>query len=370
MHPSRWMLLGFLALSLLMMGGIAPAAGDDPYEKWKEYVEPPSAQQLKFVRWSDPQENSFGLEVPANWTVQGGVAWNGINVARQWVKVRNPSNTAIVFIGDPDMLPRLVPNQVYERAGYTSGSAITTEAGTKTLLQPYMAGEQYALFHARTICSNPRNAGSFRLQRDSADFMRAMQPFQAYMKVLVTVGEALVNCGSFNGYVRAVTLLAGQNGPGVDSWDIFALGGFAATGSADYELSRQVLLRMEATYRVNPQWRAGVDDRLHIANTIFAQANEAMESMMLETGRRYLNAHTRIANQWSNIILGQEHRCTASGECRETTNACDYVWKNVGGQAVPGVENAGPDGWFCGPSDGGPPPQEYGPWVPTEITQP
>ncbi len=125
MHPSRWMLIGVLSLSMLVTaGGMAPAASDDPYEKWNEYIEPASVQQLEFVRWSDPQENSFSVEVPANWAVQGGVAWNGSNVARQWVKVRNPSNTAIVFIGDPDMLPRLVPNQVYERAGYNSGSTI------------------------------------------------------------------------------------------------------------------------------------------------------------------------------------------------------------------------------------------------------
>jgi hypothetical protein len=35
MHPSRWMLLGVLSLSMLVtVGGMAPAASDDPYEKW------------------------------------------------------------------------------------------------------------------------------------------------------------------------------------------------------------------------------------------------------------------------------------------------------------------------------------------------
>lgn len=363
------MIRAILASLLVLLSNAALADRD----KWDEYIkgldepvphavgpgDPGSATQnspqLDFVQWRDPQEGSFTVDVPAGWQIEGGVKWNTIFSPRQWVKARNPEHTSLIFIGDPDLLPRFVPNLQYDQLGWRAGSEIQNTAGTRVLMDVYRPGELFAFAHAGTVCNRPQNLGTYRLNDETAALSRALEPFSQYLSFTITSGETYFSCGGFDGYIHAVTLLAGQRGgTGVENWDILAVDGFSALNPRDYEIAHQAYLRMTATFQIDAQWRDSVNQHLGTAAGIMTQASAAMEHMALESAQNAMDAHTRIVNKWSNIILGQEHRCTDAGDCQMTSNRCDYVWKNR-------------DGMFCGPSDGSPPPLASGPWQPTHI---
>jgi hypothetical protein len=119
--------------------------------------------------------------------------------------------------------------------------------------------------------------------------------------------------------------------------------GFSAGGGAgNYEIGRQAMLRMAATFRIDPDWQQNTQRHLGSANDAMVQASNAAEDIMLQSARSSMASHERIAQKWSDITLGQQHVCDELNRCRETTNACDYVWSLA-------------DDFVCGPSDGSPP---------------
>jgi hypothetical protein len=369
------------AASLSLLFAAAAMAQQDQYDKWHNWINedlnqpapvgpddrgsatqnpPADLPRLSYLQWREPQEGAFTVDVPGGWHAEGGVTWNTIYSNRPWIRVRNPENTALVFIGDPHLLPRIVPNALYARyKGWQQGMVVKTDAQTSTLMDSYRTGEEFAWLEARTVCPQPQDLGAFRLPNETAQLSQAMAPFRSYVSYTITAGESYFGCGNLKGYIEAVTLLTGQPSGqgGIENWDVQAVGGLSASNPRDYEIAHQVYLRMAATYRINPQWRESVNQHLGQAAGFLNQASDAMEKMMLDSGQRALDAHTHIVNQWSNIILGQEHRCTDNGECQTTTNNCDYMWKNAYGMS-------------CGPSDGSPPPMASGPWQPTHIVKP
>lgn len=312
-----------------------------------------ATSQISYFEWRDPQQGSFTVEVPSGWSIAGGVAWNTLYSPQQWVKARSPDRNILVFYGDPNILPRMVPNPVYDRAGWTAGRVIRNPAGTAILMEPYRTGEAFAAeFTRRTSCARPASQGNFPLRNETTGLERAMQPFASVIHTTVTAGEYLFSCGRFEGYAHAVTLLAGG---APSTWVVLGVRGFnAAGGAGNYEIGRDVMLRMASSFQIDPAWEAHLQQALGAANSAMVQASHAMEEMMRQSGRRALAAHSRAAQNWSDIILGQQHVCDDLGRCQETTNRCDHVWSLAGS-------------FVCGPSDGNPP--DARPWHETHRSE-
>jgi hypothetical protein len=299
----------------------------------------------QYVSWRDPAEGSFTLDVPDGWTVTGGVKWNTIYSPRQWVKARSPDNRILVFYGDPDLLPRFVPNPEYTALGWRAGQVVRNTAGTSVFMEPYLTGEDFAReFSAQTSCDRPSPRATYRLQTETNALARAYADFSTVADFQITAGEFLYSCGGFDGYTHAVTMsFSPQGGDGISTWDIFAIGGFtAAGGTGNYEVGRRVLLHMASSLRIDPDWLQKTQAALGSANGAMIQASNTAANIMLHSAQLSMAAHDSSAQKWSDIILGQQHMCDDLNRCSETTNACDYIWDLAGK-------------FECGPSDGSPP---------------
>jgi hypothetical protein len=347
--------IALATLAALWIPGAAGAAGvPGPLATPADAASAP----LSYAEWREPGEGAFTVSVPAGWSVEGGVTWNSLFSPRQWVRVRSPDNQVVAFVGAPNLLPRMVPNPAYDQLGWTAGTVQRTPVGTQVLMWPYRTGEEFAFDETvQTICGQPNNLGFFRRRNETAALTQALAPFSPYLGLTITSGEFYYRCGSIDGYTQATTLLVGQNGPGVQNWDIFWVAGFSSNGGpAAYEEGEEAFLHLAASFTPDPGWLDSLYAHQHLADDTAQRASQAIENMMLKSGQNALDVHTRMVNRFSDIILGQEHRCDDIGNCQETTNRCDYVWRNAQGMA-------------CGPSDGSPPPEATGPWRPTHIAE-
>ena len=64
-----------------------------------------------FVQWIDPTEKAFTVDVPQGWTIHGGTRWQGPTAARGFVTADSPERRMHVFLDDPDIVDRQVPDE-------------------------------------------------------------------------------------------------------------------------------------------------------------------------------------------------------------------------------------------------------------------
>ena len=82
----------------------------------------PRAPEL--VRWMDPTERAFTVNVPKDWRISGGTQRNSSIDARNWVEAESPDGKITVRVDDPSILPRQVPHPAYYRLGWYEGRVV------------------------------------------------------------------------------------------------------------------------------------------------------------------------------------------------------------------------------------------------------
>src|ERR1700685_3498114 len=68
---------------------------------------------LSWVKFTDPLEQAFTLEVPQGWTVKGGMFRLGYSDHRQMVDMTSPDGKINIRVGDLSIPPYFVPNQLH-----------------------------------------------------------------------------------------------------------------------------------------------------------------------------------------------------------------------------------------------------------------
>src|SRR5262245_22782154 len=105
----------------------------------------PTSTELQFVLWHEPAEHGFTVEVPDGWQVMGGVNWVGPTNAQQFVRVQSPDGVTQVFVGDPEIVPRQVPNALsWMQTGAAEGQMFRTPSGDPALMYRFLTGAEYA----------------------------------------------------------------------------------------------------------------------------------------------------------------------------------------------------------------------------------
>ena len=192
-------------------GATAPAGG--------EAAKP----DMIWVRFTDPVEHAFTIDVPKGWRVAGGTRRMNAVEIRAGVDTVSPDGAITLFYSDPDVPIFTVPSPMLEMAGLHQGMVYNPGQGVQLLIEPYMDGEQFAAaWGAQRIaegCANVSRTG----MAPRPDQSRAIGSTTS-----IQAGEASFAC-SLNGapaagYVFAATEYV-QNETGT-MWDVKMLVGF------------------------------------------------------------------------------------------------------------------------------------------------
>jgi len=368
---------------LASMGLIAAIlASNARGQRPSEPAPPPKLPQM--IKWTDPTERAFTVNVPSGWHITGGTHRNSQIDARNYVNAESPDGRTKVFVGDPSVLPRQEPHPMYYRLGWTEGKVVQGAAGP-LLIERLRTGAQFAQeYTQQSVCRGPQSLAVFDLRQESQRMTAEIAPLaaRAGAREQAFAGEFVYRCGEKSGYTFSITIggfsTATPQGPHL--WGVEKLSGYLSErGTAD--VGRFVMNAMVASFQIDSAWQAQYERQIQdttgalmelsnrVTQNSMRLAQQSMEQNMkmvqqrqqqfdqmnrgiMSSYQKQQQSQDAIRQRWSDITLGQIHGCDDLGNCQTVSNDYQHYWTRDGRTVV------------GGPSDGSPPGPDYHKWTP------
>jgi len=321
---------------------------------------PASLGSIKWVRFTDPAEQSFSLDVPAGWKTEGGLVRRGPISIDPFVRSLAPDSSIYLLLGDPDSPGYALPTRLGAQLGQREGRLYNAGHATEMIMH-YIPGEDYArLFGLATLSKLCADAKLVKTV-NRADLAQLVRPAGSMARM--DGGEAFFSCTHNNspakGYMRAVTYIL-QSGE-IGTWGLALLGGFIAT-PGQFDESTAILDHMIVSYKENPEWTARQNQITQATNISIRQEHEAF---MANAQRQYQAASQQLSQEsqryeamshqmdqnfqpMDDLINGVNHYVNPStGEHLDLDNTHAYQWSNgIGGTAGTNTDQPPPGrGW-------------------------
>ena len=335
----------------------------------------------RYQLWQDPAEGAFSVSLPVGWQISGGTVRTTRIEAHYVVRAQSPDGGAQLFMDDPKIMMREVPNRGTQMMGTRIGQVMPTGSGTNLVLEPYRPGAQFAAEYVKqSLCSSATMMrGGPILAQTQALNVQFGPIAQAEGKTLhVDAGDVSFKCGARIGYVYAITVQAFQPGGQVSIWAVYRIAGYLAN-PADSASAAGAVNQALGTFQMNQAWLQNyARESNDIAGNVIRESNaitqttiqrsqqmEAQEEANNAAWKRNTDANFNAIEHTNQAITG----AGSSGSGGTNGNGHDYnaqlgtktVCNDVGScQTV----DANVDTWYsdcsgqfyAGTSSGGPPP--------------
>ena len=310
-----------------------------------------AAVKLDFVRWQDPLEAAFNLDVPAGWSVGGGTFRASPLDARFELVAASPDGRIRITGGDRDLPGFTEPLPGWE-AYYPEGSWYPLRTGGQLFVRRYVPGEAFAQEHVRDKVSRVCGNVTVVETRDRADAVRAVNEIYArYAQALppgysrhLTAGEITFACTlggePARGYYYAATALS--QGAGSRLWKVEALYGYVAS-SGEEGRAVAALTRMLQSARYNEEWLRMMGNVTAEAGRIASELNAYISGLIRDAyqargGRAGTGEGRDPSAEWSEAMLGVTNlRDEATGNTFRVESGSNYYWVDPRG-TVRGTE--------------------------------
>jgi len=335
----------------------------------------------QMVRWPDPTEHAFTVNVPGGWRITGGTHRIAPIEARNYVVAESPDGKIKVWVDDPMILPRQEPHPAYYRLGWYEGRVVKGPAGPLRI-ERFKTGAQFAQeFAAGRVCRAPQALNFFDLRQVTQRMNAEIAPAAARARVRAqaSAGEFIYRCGNRSGYTFSVTINSFTDPRGPHTWAVQKLAGYLSDRST-LDIARYVMNAMSSSFRIDAAWQSQYERQIQdttgaamemsnrITQASMQMAQQSMEQNMKTVQQRQrqfdqmnqgiMSSYERgqasrdqIRQRWSDITLGQIHGCDDLGNCATVSNENQNYWTKDGTPVA-------------GPSDGSPPGPEYRKWQP------
>jgi hypothetical protein len=343
--PIIAVLIYFTALS----SQVSPAAHQTEKLRTTAAATTPNVEWVKF---QDPFEQAFTMEVPQGWSVKGGLFRLGYSDYRLMVDLNSADGKADIRLGDVAIPSYSAPSQYHQREGepYDLG------AQAQMTVARYRSGQEFADLYAKSrfksVCQSltpKQNEGAAPVQDNSAQ--------RAGGAVSSSVGESTYQCdgGSRAAYVYArTTLFQGL-------WQVTMLASFIAP-TEEVGNARAILLRCSQSLQINPHWiqyqqkmdeealvyqRQRQQARIRALSQQVAQFESRMQSMQNQVNafERGQAAQAKQGAGFTNALIGITPTTDPLGNEHDVwTGPKSGYWTNGLGQTVNSDTSPGP-GW-------------------------
>jgi hypothetical protein len=281
---------------------------------------------LQFQTWMDPTERAFSAEVPVGWRVSGGIRRNSPTSRTDEIVAQSPDGQ-IVRTNDASLPTQFVePNLTLERLGVREGMMYP---GTKNPVMRFRRAVNFATEYIQMKVSQNCGNLQFTSQRDRPDYVQALGSRGLLSNNnQVTAGEVVFTCQSGGrpivGYLFAETSLSIYQGVG-NMWTAKVNGFIAPAGRATQ--ADAVLQRIQASFRMNPQWWAaevGGDQRI-LKN--FQDYRAFSANLQQQTQSERWASWERRSEQTGDILRGRTRVVdTETGEAYKVEHTSNYYW--------------------------------------------
>ncbi len=268
-----------------------------------------------WTKFTDPAENSFSLDVPAGWKIEGRLDRVSALDVRPWVKAVSPDDMITAFIGDGKISPCTMPTATGNALGFRTGSNYNG-----TVILPYIPARKFAEKYARS------NLGKFISNLTVVD--ENSHPDVA-LAVNGTVGATNSEAASIKltgmygsipavAYYLAVTKATVAHGTGM--WWVTKIAGVVCPADRDAE-GLGVILHMLQSFEVNQDWSSNSLRNTAAVARHYTQVSQQISRSISDRywsqqahnermNQSYWNrqaSQDRAANNFSNYIRGVEN---------------------------------------------------------------
>lgn len=297
--------------------------------------------QLSYTRFSDPYENSFSCDVPAGWSVKGGLVRKSTVDVRGFVRLSSPGGVS-VFVGDPEIGTFVTPTETLAMTGFREGSAYSPGYGNVMIVSRYVPGLQFAQNYASRIAasmgvSNLR-ARDARQRPDLSGGQNGMAQ-EAWTAGEISF-EGVRDGRPVAGYVLAATKLTSMYGSGI--WNVTTLVGYIAP-AGQAAVPTAVIGRMMQTFRLNPQWFGQQQATTAQTSAIVTETNNRVSQIINDTYWSRQRAQDRASENFSDYIRGRVRlKDPDTGEELEGRAGNNYYWRVRGTNTIIGADTPNP----------------------------
>ena len=289
--------------------GGTPNAGNPSVSNW--------------TKFTDPSEQSFFVDVPVGWKVDGGLTRYGALDVRPWVKVVSPDNLITAFIGDGKISPCTMPTAQGTALGFGIGSRYNG-----TIVQPYVPARQFAERYAKTLLKTFLTDVQVTEEHNHPDVAAAVNGTVGATKSEAASIKLTGMYGSTPAvaYFLAVTKATVAYGTGM--WWVTKIAGVVGPAERDAE-GLSVILHMLQSFEVNPAWESNSLRNTAAVSQHYRQVSQQVSRSISERywsqqahndkmNQSYWNRQAiqdRAANNFSNYVRGVENvRDTSTGQ--------------------------------------------------------
>ena len=292
---------------------------------------------MQFMRWQDPNEKAFTVEVPKNWHVQGGLVRYSPTDYRRGVNLISPDGRINVFFMDPNIPFFSLPNQTLSMTGFVEGTYYPLTDGTRTFVRRYVRGVNFAYEYAGKRFSNELNNFTIWRNRNRPDIARidnreniALNTSgQGMIRTNVTAGEVYFkgnkNGQLYSGYVEAATSVTTAYGGGI--WFVQQLYGFNAPQSSEREAAI-VMRKLVSSFMWNPQWFMMQNKITANVSQIVAKTGEEISKIINSSFELNQKIQDRAMQKFSDYILDAVTLKDADGQKFHVWNTSNFYWAN------------------------------------------
>lgn len=375
-------------------GGVPPAA-TQPAAMQPSATQPAAAPRMtaqpkptqpvavvaanRYQSWQDPAEGAFSVSLPVGWQITGGTVRTTRIEAHYVIRAQSPDGGVRLFMDDPKIMMREVPNRATQMLGTRIGQVMPTGSGTNLILEPYRGGAQFAgEYVQQSLCPSATMMRGGPIPAQTQALNAQFAPVaQAEGKTLhVDAGDVSFKCGTEIGYAYAITVQAFQPGGQVSIWAVYRIAGYLST-PADSASAAAAVNHALGTFQMNPTWLQNyarecndtAGNVIRESNAITQTTIQRSQQMQAQEEANYAswkknsdanfnaiektnNAITNAGSSGSgnnngnghdyNAQLGTKTVCNDVGSCQTVDADVDTWYSDCSGQFYPGTNTGEP----------------------------
>lgn len=298
---------------------------------------------VRYVRWHEPRENAFSLEVPEGWAINGGLFRRAsVQVQGAWESI-SPDGRIRITGGDAELPYFTEPNQMLAMTGFREGSWYSPGYGVAFMVRRYIPGaafaREYVMLRMPRFCSEITITENRELP-EAVSAINAVYAQHAGLGVAMslTAGEAAFTCRqqghAMRGYYFAGTQRTQVAGMPGGIWNAEHLAGFLAAEDR-LALAREVFDHMLKSIELNPQWVAMQQNITASTSRIVSRTNAEISRIIDQSYWSRQATMDEISRRRSNAILGVEDVIDPlTGRELKVESGSNYYWIDYRGTIV------------------------------------
>jgi hypothetical protein len=247
---------------------------------------------LRFVRWDDPKEHAYSVEVPQGWTIEGGAFRVEPSDVRMMNRVISPEKDMMVQVGNENLPPTFIVPTPLMRQTYRvpEGVIFSPNHMSQMMLLHYMPALDFNKWYLEKVIKQGIDEISISRESEMAEpSQRLTQEMSskagAGVQIKVTIAQTEFKGRSKKDgrpiigiLISKVTVQAGRSNPELIGWNALPEVMICVADErqeARQQMLAEILTRLNQSYREDPAYVARANEQLNRDTAVLAQQGAA-----------------------------------------------------------------------------------------------